>query len=167
MTDVIGKGTNRRLQKRKLPAHAWTDAQESAFLDMLAATCNVQQSCRHAGVDYRSAYRRRRQQPGFAAAWRAAILTGYERLEEQLLAQLAAPHPFEEDGIERVPPAAGPFDARLAMDLLRLHRATVENREQTPRGRVVRVSREEAEAALNKKLDALARRLAAERGDQP
>lgn len=167
MTDVIGKATNRRLQKRKLPAHAWTEEQESAFLDMLAATCNVLRACRHAAVDYRSAYRRRRQHPGFASAWRAAILTGYERLEEQLLAQLAAPRPLEEDGIDCVPPSIGPFDAKLAMELLRMHRATVENRAPTPRGRVVRVSREEAEAALNEKLDALARRLAAEGEDQP
>ncbi|GAA0737956.1 hypothetical protein CA233_12045 [Sphingomonas sp. ABOLD] len=167
MTDVIGKATNRRLQKRKLPAHAWSDRQERAFLDMLAATCNVVRSCKQAKVDHRSAYRRRRENPVFASAWRAAILTGYERLEEQLLAQLAAPHPFEEDGIDEVPPPAGAFDAKLAMELLRMHRATVENRPQTPRGRVVRVSRDEAEAALNKKLDALAKRLAEERGDQP
>ncbi len=165
MTDVIGKATNRRLQKRKLPTHAWTDEQESAFLDMLAATCNVVRSCRHAAVDHRSAYRRRRQNPGFAAAWRAAILTGYERLEEQLLAQLATPHAFEEEGIEREPVPTGPFDPKLAMDLLRLHRSTVENRKATPRGPVIRVSREEAEAALNKKLDALAKRLAEERGE--
>lgn len=167
MTDVIGKATNRRLQKRKLPAHAWTEEQENAFLDMLAATCNVLGACRHAGVDHRSAYRRRRQHPDFAAAWRGASLTGYERLEEQLLAQLVAPHPLEEDGIDRALPSTGPFDAKLAMDLLRMHRGTVENRAATPRGGMVRVSREEAEAALNKKLDALARRLAAEREAQP
>ncbi|WP_084583736.1 hypothetical protein [Sphingomonas azotifigens] len=167
MTDVIGKGTNRRFQKRKLPAHAWNKKQERAFLEMLAATCNVVRSCRHAKVDHRSAYRRRRENPVFASAWRAAILIGYERLEEQLLAQLAAPHPFEEDGIDDAPPATGPFDPKLAMELLRMHRATVENRPQTPRGRVVRVSREEAEAALNKKLDALAKRLTEERGGQP
>jgi hypothetical protein len=167
MTEVIGKATNRRLQKRKLPAHAWSVKQERAFLDMLAATCNVVRSCKHAKVDPRSAYRRRREYPVFASAWRAAILTGYDRLEEQLLAQLAAPHPFEEDGIDDVPPPTGPFDPKMAMELLRMHRATVENRAQTPRGRVVRVSREEAEAALNKQLDALAKRLARERGEQP
>lgn len=167
MTDVIGKATNRRLQKRKLPAHAWSAKQERAFLDMLAATCNVVRSCKHAKVDHRSAYRRRRENPVFASAWRAAILTGYERLEEQLLAQLATPHPFEENGIDDPPPATGTFDPKLAMELLRLHRATVENRAQTPRGRVVRVSREEAEAALNKKLDMLAKRLAEERAEQP
>ena len=50
-------------------------------------------------------------------------------------------------------------DVQLALAVLNRHRATVEGRASKPRG-ARRVTQEETDAALTRKLDALARKLA-------
>lgn len=57
------------------------------FLDHLAATCHVQGAAGAAGASTGAFYKRRRNDPEFAAAWRSAVQAGYERLEEALLAR--------------------------------------------------------------------------------
>lgn len=164
MDDKITGGKNRRTQLRAAPDRGWTKARRTDFLDMLAATCNVTRAAAHIGVPKARAYALRRRDPQFAELWRQAILMGYDRLEEQLLDHAGGAAPINDitPDPDAVPPQ--PFDPKLAMDLLRLHRATVEGRAKPTQGAVVRASREEAEAALLKKLDALERRLTRERG---
>jgi hypothetical protein len=163
--DIIAGGNQRRLQRRKAADRGWTKARRTAFLDMLAATCNVTTASRHIGVQSASAYRLRRRDPHFAELWRAAILTGYDRLEEQLLRAAGAEgtvNDIEPGSSELEPP---PVDPKLAMELLRYHRGVPDGRPRSSRGATPRATREEAEAALLKKLDALEKRLAREQGD--
>jgi hypothetical protein len=160
MDGAIAGGKNRRLQVSVPKERGWTKAKRAAFLDMLAATCNVKASAQHVGMHPVGAYRLRRRDPQFADLWRAAILTGYDRLEEMLLAHAGAGVNDVAIGETEIEPA--PFDPKMAMELLRQHRPTVEGRRKRPTGRLERTDRATAEAALLKKLDALARRLRAE-----
>lgn len=157
MCGSIAGAKNRRLQISPVREGGWTKAKRAAFLDLLAATCNVRASAQQIGMNPASVYRLRRRDPQFADLWRAAILTGYDRLEEMLLAHAGAGVNDVAIGETEIEPA--PFDPKLAMDLLRQHRPTIENRRKPPWGRLERSDRAEAEAALLKKLDALARRL--------
>lgn len=167
MCDSIAGGNNRWLQVTTVKEGGWTKPKRAAFLDMLAATCNVRASARHVEMNAVSAYRLRRRDLQFADLWRAAILTGYDRLEEMLLAHAGAGVNDvaigETETETETEPA--PFNAALAMELLRQHRPTVENRRKRPTGRLERANRAEAEAALLKKLDILARRLRDEAGE--
>ncbi|MHA6718779.1 hypothetical protein ACX40Y_04940 [Sphingomonas sp. RS6] len=165
--EIIAGGNQRRMQRRKAADRGWTKARRTRFLDVLAATCNVTTASRQIGVSTASAYRLRRRDPHFAELWRAAILTGYDRLEEQLLRAAGAEgtvNDIEPGSSEAVPP---PVDLKLAMELLRHHRGAVGGPARRPRGATPRATREEAEAALLKKLDAVEKRLAREQGEVP
>jgi len=56
------------------------------FLEALAMTGNVTTSVAAVGMSVGGAYNRRARDPAFAAGWQAALVRGYERLEELLLA---------------------------------------------------------------------------------
>lgn len=62
-----------------------TKPRQRAFLDHLAATCDVRAAAAAAGVDPIAAHRRRRTDPVFAAAWECAIEAGYQLLETRLI----------------------------------------------------------------------------------
>lgn len=83
------------------------------FLQALAATSNVTKSAEAAGVDASRAYKARRESPGFAADWRAALQEGYEHLEMEVLAYL------------RGTDASRKLDVANAIRLLAAHRRTV------------------------------------------
>ncbi|OAN64828.1 hypothetical protein [Sphingomonas sp. TDK1] len=170
MDEVISpRGGQRRTQQRRQRPDEWTKARRSAFLEMLAATCNVTRAAAHAKMSYQGAYRLRARDPQFAELWRQAILMGYERLEEQLLAHAGGGPPVNDiaPGGDGAAVAAVPFDPKLALELLRHHRAAADGRRRGGYGPVVRATREEAEAALLQKLEMLEKRLAREQGDQP
>lgn len=57
----------------------------TAFLDHLAATCNVIESAATAGVTPSAVYQIRRRDPGFAAKWEEALALGYQMLETRML----------------------------------------------------------------------------------
>ncbi len=63
------------------------------FLAALAETSNVSGSAERARVSPSHAYAARRQDPGFAAQWRDALVEGYENLEMDLLGYLRNPAP--------------------------------------------------------------------------
>ena len=65
----------------------WSAAKRAAFLDMLAMTCNVRAAAAAAagGVFVQTAYRWRRRDMDFAAAWSEALALGYETLEMALV----------------------------------------------------------------------------------
>jgi hypothetical protein len=83
------------------------------FLQALAETSNVTLSADKAGVAPSRAYKARREDPEFAAAWRAALVEGYDHLEMEALGYL------------RAPDASRKFDVASAIRLLTMHRETV------------------------------------------
>ncbi|MGK6318706.1 hypothetical protein [Sphingomonas sp. DT-204] len=134
----------------------WTKALKTDFLDHLAASCDVKASARQIGVDPASVYALRRKDPGFAEGWSAALALGYELLETQLIGHaLAGGGPTIDNGRD-------PIDCDLALRLLAAHRD--HDRAGPARRRrggppLKRLSREELEAVLLKKLEAVERTL--------
>ena len=83
------------------------------FLQKLAETSNVTASAGHAGVATSRAYKTRREDPKFAAAWSAALFEGYQHLEMEVLGYLRAAEPDRK------------FDVANAVRLLAAHQATI------------------------------------------
>jgi hypothetical protein len=76
---------SRRPQLRKAAARDWSKEKAARFLSVLADTCNVSEACRRSGVPMTVAYRRRKMDAAFRAAWLEAIAAAYSRLELVLL----------------------------------------------------------------------------------
>jgi len=83
---AIRGGKNRLVQIRKPRVNEWSAAMQMRFLEALAMTGNVTTSVAAVGMSVGGAYNRRARDPAFAAGWQAALVRGYERLEELLLA---------------------------------------------------------------------------------
>ncbi|WP_010184809.1 hypothetical protein [Sphingomonas sp. PAMC 26605] len=101
----------------------WTIARRVAFLDHLAATCNIAQSAKAVGSSTGGAYALRRRDAAFAEQWRAAIDLGYELLETKVLAFALGQR---DDGSMVGDPdavAAAPIDPDTALKLVRQHQA--------------------------------------------
>jgi len=75
-----------RLQVRKAARGGWTPAKRAAFLEHLAATCNIAASARAVGMAPRGAHALKKRDAVFAADWAGAIEAAYETLEARLLA---------------------------------------------------------------------------------
>ncbi|MDR6852163.1 hypothetical protein J2Y54_001683 [Sphingomonas sp. BE123] len=88
----------------------WTKAKREAFLDHLAATCNVARSAEVAGVLKSAVYRLRRRDPGFADAWAEALVLGYQMLETMVVGHVLA-------GKTRGQIDIGPDEDRVDIDL--------------------------------------------------
>ena len=86
------------------------------FLQALAASSNVTLAAAAAGVSPSRAYKARREEARFAAAWGAALLEGYDHLEMEVLGYLRDPEPRRK------------MDVGAALRLLAAHRETVERR---------------------------------------
>lgn len=82
---VVERGNGRVVQLKRSAGKRWTGETERRFLAALAGSCNVRLSAAEVGVSVPSAYKRRRNDPGFAKAWDQAIDMGYARLEEALI----------------------------------------------------------------------------------
>lgn len=72
-------------QLRQGSQRNWSEAKQREFLTVLAETCNVTQAAAEAGVSVSHAYRRRKSNAAFRAAWLEALGTAYQRLELVLL----------------------------------------------------------------------------------
>lgn len=83
------------------------------FLEHLIETSNITASAHFAKTVPSRAYRTRKQDPAFAAAWDAALAEGYRNLEMDLLAYLRSPSPDRK------------MDVASAIRLLTLHRQAV------------------------------------------
>lgn len=143
----------------------WTKKMRAAFLDHLAATCNVRGAAESIGVDPVSVYLLRRREPAFADAWGEALALGYEMLETQLVGHALAggdPGGMLANGADT---RAGPISVDLAMRLLVLHR----NADGKPRrggARPQYATREDTDRVLLAKLaDLEAKRARAAAGD--
>lgn len=99
-----------RQKKRRRPCR-WRER----FLEQLAQTSNVAASARAVRIDVSTAYKTRRSEPAFAAAWQEALCQGYEALELDLLFRLR-------EGEARDRPEDRKYDNAQAIRLLLSHR---------------------------------------------
>ncbi len=84
--ELVVRGSNgRRTQIGRARVGQWTGRVEARFLAALAATCNVKAACAEVGKAHSSAYGHRKRWRAFAAAWDAAIVEGYARIEVALI----------------------------------------------------------------------------------
>ena len=83
---VVAGGSHRVVQVRKVRPNGWTQARRATFLTALSMTCNVTSSSAAVGSNRHSASALKRRDALFAAQWAEALASGYERLEEGLLA---------------------------------------------------------------------------------
>jgi hypothetical protein len=87
---VVTGGSHRVVQVRRVRPNGWTPAKRKTFLVALSMTCNVTSSSAAVGMNRHSASDLKRRDPLFAAQWAEALTSGYERLEEGLLAAAIA-----------------------------------------------------------------------------
>lgn len=142
MTLVAGA----RPQLKKKARRDWSQAKGRMFLGVLAQTLNVSEACRRSGVPMTVAYRRRKMDAAFRAAWVEAIGVAYHGLEMILLERAF-------NGVERVirrrdgsEERMTEYSNQLGLQLLKMHRDTAAeaNAEESPedvaeiRERVVR-----------------------------
>lgn len=185
---IVNGSRNRGLQVRALRHDGWTKARRAQFLRVLGTTCNVEGAVASVGLALSGAYALRLRDPVFAASWAAALGSGYDRLEEALLAAAIAglrgdwgDEPREAAGGERAGSGAGSggdavLDAgpdtgvvrlasmqavQVALAILGRYRAAQAEGGKRQKTRHRRATPEETNASIGKKLDALAKRLAA------
>jgi len=111
-------------QLRQASAKSWSKAKGDEFLQVLGETCNVSQACRASGLGMTQAYRRRKADARFRAAWNERIAIGYQRLEAVLLDRAF-------NGTERVitkrdggEERVREYPNQIALHLLKMHRET-------------------------------------------
>jgi len=105
------------------PTVGWTAKVKASFLEAFAVTCNVTRSCAAVGRSTAGAYKVRSRDPAFRAAWDAALLEGYARLEGAVLHR--ALEGMEDSGEgDAATRSRGPSDAYL-LGLLRHHATRV------------------------------------------
>ena len=111
-------------QLRKRSPRSWSKARAADFLQVVAETCNVSEACRQSGLAMTVAYRRRKMDAAFRAAWLESIAIGYQRLEAVLLDRAF-------NGTERVITRRDGSEERvreypnhIALKLLQMHRET-------------------------------------------
>ena len=185
---IVNGSRNRGLQVRALRHDGWTKARRAQFLRVLGTTCNVEGAVASVGLALSGAYALRLRDPVFAASWAAALGSGYDRLEEALLAAAIAglrgdwgDEPREAAGGERAGSGAGSGDdavldtgpdtgvvrlasmqaVQVALAILGRYRAAQAEGGKRQKTRHRRATPEETNASIGKKLDALAKRLAA------
>ncbi len=166
-----------RLQVRKAAKGGWTPAKRAAFLEHLAATCNIAASARAVGMAPRGAHALKARDAVFAADWARAIEAAYETLEVRLLAYAlgdaegeAEREPeAEADGDAEAELRGAHFDPRVAVQALGFRKrggAAGGGAGGTGAGTLrKRVSLAELEAVLVARLDALDAQAASVTGD--
>lgn len=119
------------------------------FLDRLAETSNVTEAAKFVGANTSRVYKVRREDPAFAARWRAALLEGYEHLEMETLRRLR----------EGTQPDDPKFDIANALRLLVLHRENVAQARAAQRN----VSAAEVRASIDRKVEQIRMQVIAEK----
>ena len=168
MGEVVVRPADRReLQVRRSRNDGWTEAKRAAFLDHLAATANIDLSCKAVAMDPSGVFRLRRREADFAEQWDAALDTAKARLRAMLIERSmgggAAAAPGEGEGAPDAPPPLPPapdpraMDTALALTVLRLHQEPIAQKRGGAHMR--RATKEETDAAIVRKLKALRKRL--------
>ncbi|MDE0879115.1 MAG: hypothetical protein OSB00_10700 [Sphingomonas bacterium] len=148
-----GAGVKKRVRNPDNGWQRWTAQMKDAFLDHLAATCNVCHSAAAAGVEAHAVYALRRRDPSFAAAWGEALAQGYVMLETLLVGQAML---GGGQSIEHGSAAIGPIDRELALKMMTIHQHRLSGK--TAQGRAPRriATREETDAVIKQRLKAIA-----------
>lgn len=159
---MTGRGEKPRLRGREgaravaeRQITAWTAEVEDRFLEALAASSNVRESARAAGVSDTTVYRHRRSSAEFRAKWAVALREGFVKLEtlmlERALSGVDRPvwHRGEQVG------TVHEYDDRLCLALLRAHRDAVHCEPPV----VANLSDEEMRAAVADRLRAMNRNM--------
>lgn len=151
----ITGGNGRRVQVRKAPRQAFSEAKRQAFLDHLAGCANVTRAAAAAGAGVSTVYDARRRDPVFAEQWADAMEAGYATLEALLIERAAVGGAWAPG--ETPVPGPETIDTWLALDLLRLSRMAKAPRKAAgapPR----RASEKQVAESICAKLEVLARR---------
>ena len=119
-------------QLKKRAKRDWSKAKAERFLSVLTDTCNVSEACRRSRVPMTVAYRRRKMDAAFRAAWIEAIGIAYSRLEMMLLDRAF-------NGVEKVIRRRDGSEERMteypnqiALALLKMHRETAVEADSEP-----------------------------------
>ena len=158
-----------RLQVRKAAKGGWTPAKRAAFLEHLAATCNIAASARAVGMAPRGAHALKKRDAAFAADWAGAIEAAYETLEVRLLAYALGEGEgeaeAEADGDAEAELRGAHFDPRVAVQALGFRKRGGAAVGAGAGTLCKRVSLAELEAVLVARLDALDAQAASVTGD--
>ena len=131
----------------------WTEEAEAAFLDQLAASCNVLAACEAAGFCNTTVYKRRREDAGFARRWQAALEQGYVRIEMALVRRAA-------DALEGLAPDPDTpiptMTVEQAIKVLDRHRAAVKGEARSKRNWTRPRTLDEVSESILRKLEAIA-----------
>lgn len=148
-TDLDGN----RVVRGKRARASWSKAMRAAFLDHLAATCNVKQSAAVAKVEVRTLYRIRRREADFAAKWEEALALGYQMIETRLVGHVLAGR-WRDAPLEDADDDGG-IDFDSALRLLGQHRAAAAAKPGKGGPRPQFASPEDTNATLLKRLRAI------------
>jgi len=151
----ITGGNKRKIQKRRAPRQAFTEAKRQVFLDTLASCANVLRAAAAAGAGVSTVYDARRRDPVFAEQWADAMEAGYATLEALLLERAAVGGHWQPG--ETPVPGPETIDTWLALDLLRLSKMAKAPR-KSGGAPARRASEKQVAESICAKLDVLARR---------
>jgi hypothetical protein len=160
---VLQRGLSRRPQLRQAPRGRprFTLAKQEIFFAELAATCNVSAAYRKAGVSHYCVYDHRRKSAAFRARWAEAVREAYARLELMMLDRAmngtVKTRTRADGSVEKI----HEYPNHIAMQLLRLHRATAAEAEEVHDSELI----EEARDRLANRLERLRRRIEGETAD--
>ena len=113
---MVERGNGRVVQLKRSAGKRWTEETERRFLAALAGSCNVRLAAAELGLCVHTAYKRRRNDPGFARAWDQAIEIGRHELESSIHENLN--HFFDRE----MPEPQTPMRDVSVMDAIRLVR---------------------------------------------
>ena len=156
--------------KMKRRRNSITEAQLEVFFTELAETCNVKHSCEKAGISPQRCYERRKDDAGFRQRWGEALAQGYNKLEMVLLeralvgSEKTTTVTDEKGGADQVSTRTTKvteYNNALAMSLLKLHRDTVREHEDSQIGEL---EVEDARARIVAKLDRIKAKVEAREG---
>lgn len=156
---VVRGGNGRRTQIARARLRQWTPRAEDRFLAVLAATCNVKAACAAVGLTAVSAYAHRQRWPRFMERWRAAVDTGYLRIQTGLVEHAGSMFCSAE-----LPPEIDlpPMSIEQAMQVLWMHQNEVRGIGRKP-GRWQRTRNfDEVRAGILRKVEAILAAEAAE-----
>jgi hypothetical protein len=83
--DIAPSFTPIPMQRRR--HDGWTPERQLAFVRMLSVTGQVSEACRAVGMSRKSAYKLldRKGSESFAAAWASALMSGQQRMVDQMM----------------------------------------------------------------------------------
>jgi hypothetical protein len=154
---IIRKNSDGQLFKGKERRNAWSAKSRAAFLDHLAATCNVTDAAKSVGVFPATPHRVKRRDPDFAAQWQAALEAGYSTLETMLIGR--AMHVVGLPEGETTVPDANGMTTEMAMRLLAHHKRGVSGGKRGAGPGPRRATEEETYNNIVKKLNVLRKRI--------